>query len=104
MKTILSGTTTTDGLKPSQLMKLALEVPSDDETQVLELPAYAPRVLITKTSAEFISMRAGILSELAGELIKTNPPAEIQSALMLFAGELGSISIEVLELYATTAG
>jgi hypothetical protein len=67
----------------------ALEVPSDDETQVLELPA---KIVVTKSPAEFVSMRCAILSELASELIRTNPPAEIQSALMLFAGELGSIS------------
>jgi hypothetical protein len=101
MKTILSVKTTTDGLKPSSLMALALEAPSSDETQPFELPA---KIIVTRTPAEFVSMRCAILSELASELIRTNPPAEIQAALMLLSGERGSISIEVLELDATTAG
>jgi hypothetical protein len=55
-----------------------------------------------QTPSQFISMRAGILSELATDLIQTSPPAEIRTALSLFAEEMGAISHEVLQL--ETAG
>ncbi len=51
-----------------------------------------------QTPSQFISMRAGILSELATDLIQTSPPAKIRTALSLFAEEMGAISHEVLQL------
>jgi hypothetical protein len=78
------GTQVTDGLTPSALMSLALEKPD-------------------KTTAQFIGMRCSILSELAGDLIQTNLPTQIKDALLLFAGEFGSIAGEVLRLDAASS-
>jgi hypothetical protein len=92
---ITTGTKTMEGLTPSALMALAL----DDETQFLELPT---KTIVTRTPAEFISFRAAILSDLALDMIKTNPPAPIKEGLVLFAGELGSMAVEVLQFDATS--
>jgi hypothetical protein len=98
---ITSGSKTLVGLKPSELMKLAFGTSSDDETQVYELPT---KPIVTRTPSEFLSMRAAILAELAADLIKTNPPIQIKEALLLFAGELGSISLEVRQFDAEAGG
>jgi hypothetical protein len=103
--TTLNGTITTK-LKASDLMKMALEASSDGETALLPVidPTRPVRALITRTPAEFISMRAGILAELAEDLCQAKAPTEICDALQLFAAELALISLEVLELDADRLG
>jgi hypothetical protein len=103
---IQNGTTTTK-LKASELMAMALHAsPDDAETQLLPVidPTRPVRALISHSPAEFLSMRCAILSELAADLIKTNPPIQIKEALLLFAGELGSISLEVRQFDAEVGG
>lgn len=76
-------------------MALALEVPPDDETQILPILAPINPAQLTAGTSRCVIARLPIIGELAEDFARASLPPAVVEALTLISDECGLIALDL---------